>query len=61
MNKLADPIIDDEMSPLDILRCAQANFVNFELLCPAVGRNPLYLIAKTQLDAGVKALEVGNA
>lgn len=45
--------------PLELFRCAQANFDNLTTFNPGIAAHPMYKAARLQLDAGVNVLE-GN-
>jgi len=48
------------LSNLEVLMNAQMNLETFQEMNPAVARHPIFMIAKQQLDNGIKALEDGQ-
>jgi hypothetical protein len=46
-----------EISALEILECAKINFENVEKMNPTLLLHPIYLLAKEQLNNGIKKLE----
>ncbi len=42
---------------IEILMCAQVNFDNLIELNPAIGKHPMYIMARRQLDDGVEELK----
>lgn len=42
----------------DLIRCAQINFENIAKLLPSLAKQPLWVIAKEQLDAGIENREL---
>ena len=41
----------------ELLECAKINFENVERMNPGLGKHPVYILAKAQLDACVERLE----
>lgn len=52
-DQLRQQLVDDlkKEDPIEILRCAQANFKNISDRLPGIGLNPIWQIATAQLDA----------
>ena len=51
------PDDDFDGDALELARCAQINFQNFEKMSPFGAAHPIYKLAREQLDAAITRLE----